>query len=121
MRLLDSNIFIYAYRLQTTQLLSLLSDTASHVSEMTRLEVLGYHKFLPAEQLFLEQAFAKITILDIDKAIVDKAIGLRQQRKMSPGDAIHAATALLNNLELYTRNVADFSWINGLKVVNPIP
>jgi toxin FitB len=41
-------------------------------------------------------------------------------RKMSPGDAIIAATALHFNLAIYTRNVSDFNWITGLSVVNPI-
>ncbi len=59
--------------------------------------------------------------LGIDKAIIDKAIELRQQKKLSAGDAIHAATALIHQLEFYTRNTADFAWIPGLKVVNPLP
>ncbi|MBK9017493.1 MAG: PIN domain-containing protein [Saprospiraceae bacterium] len=73
------------------------------------------------EKDYLERVFKKKSPLPITPAIIDKAIELRQQRKMSAGDAIHAATALMNNLELNTRNVADFSWIEGLQVVNPIP
>lgn len=38
---------------------------------------------------------------------------------MSLGDAIIAATAHLNNLELLTRNTNDFSHIPGLHLVNP--
>jgi hypothetical protein len=36
------------------------------------------------------------------------------------GDALIAATALVHNLELVTHNVADFSWIAGLRVVDPM-
>ncbi len=39
---------------------------------------------------------------------------------MKLGDSIVAATAVLNGLELYTRNVDDFNKIPGLRVVNPI-
>ncbi len=122
MRLLDSNILIYASKIEFEDiLLPLVVDPKSLVSEITRLESLGYRGLHPMEKDYLEKAFKKKTPLPITEAIIDKAIELRQQRKMSAGDAIHAATALLHNLELNTRNVADFNWINGLKVVNPIP
>jgi toxin FitB len=39
---------------------------------------------------------------------------------MSLGDAIIAATALLHDLEIYTHNVADFTWISGLIVIDPL-
>jgi predicted nucleic acid-binding protein len=46
---------------------------------------------------------------------VNLAIGLRQQRKMSLGDALIAATALEHNLTLATHNEGDFSWVPGLR------
>ena len=122
MRLLDSNIFIYASQPQHLPTLApLFAASDSFASEITRLEALGYQKIASGDKLFLEETFSTMQILSIDKVIIDKAIELRQQHKMSAGDAIHAATALLNNLELHTRNTSDFSWIAGLKVVNPIP
>jgi predicted nucleic acid-binding protein len=39
---------------------------------------------------------------------------------MSLGDAIVAGTALTHKLELVTRNVRDFSWIQGLMITNPL-
>jgi len=122
MRLLDSNILIYASKVEYEDiLLPLVVDPESLVSEITRLESLGYRGLHPMEKDYLESVFKKKSPLPITEAVIDKAIELRQQRKMSAGDAIHAATALLHNLELNTRNEADFNWINGLKVVNPIP
>jgi predicted nucleic acid-binding protein len=38
---------------------------------------------------------------------------------MSLGDAIVAGTALTHKLELVTRNVRDFSWIQSLALINP--
>jgi predicted nucleic acid-binding protein len=38
---------------------------------------------------------------------------------MSLGDSIIAGTALVYNLTIVTRNVADFSWMTELKVFNP--
>lgn len=99
----------------------LIADPQSFVSEITKLESLGYHRISKNDKLYLEATFQKMTVLSINAAIIQKAIELRQQRKMSAGDAIHAATVLLHNLEPNTRNEADFNWITGLKVVNPIP
>jgi predicted nucleic acid-binding protein len=58
--------------------------------------------------------------MPINEAVIDKVIELRQQFKMKSNDSIIAATALLNNREVYTRNVDDFKHITGLTVINPI-
>jgi len=39
---------------------------------------------------------------------------------MSLSDAIIAATALEHDLTLVTRNLKDFEWIEGLKLLNPV-
>ncbi len=48
------------------------------------------------------------------------AVSLRQSRKMSLGDALVAATALVFGRELLTRNVKDFAGVPGLVVVDPL-
>jgi len=45
---------------------------------------------------------------------------LKQQRKISLGDAIIAATALEHSLQLVTRNSKDFAWIDELRMLNPM-
>lgn len=52
--------------------------------------------------------------------IIEIAIQLKQSRKMSLGDSVIAATALIHDLELYTHNVSDFAGIEGLRIVDPI-
>ncbi|WP_460984878.1 PIN domain-containing protein [Spirosoma fluminis] len=52
--------------------------------------------------------------------LLDKATELRKQQKMSLGDCLIAATALLNGLDLYTNNTNDFTHISGLTVINPL-
>jgi hypothetical protein len=49
-----------------------------------------------------------------------EAIRLRQSRSIKLGDSIIAATALCHGLTLATRNTADFDWIDGLKLLNPV-
>ncbi len=51
---------------------------------------------------------------------MDEALKLKKQRKMGVCDAIIAATAILYDLELITRNTKDFEAIKGLRVSNPL-
>jgi len=46
---------------------------------------------------------------------------MRQQRKMSVGDSIIAATAILHKLTLVTANTDDFQWIPDIQLLNPLP
>ncbi|HEU4885693.1 MAG TPA: type II toxin-antitoxin system VapC family toxin [Longimicrobium sp.] len=59
-------------------------------------------------------------VLPITDLIAREAVRLRQQRKMALGDSIVAGTALVHGRTLVTRNVADFQWISGLKLLNPL-
>jgi toxin FitB len=120
MNLLDSNILIYAPQPAYTHIRHLLSAPNSCVSEITMLEVLGYHKLTYSEKYYYEVLFANIQIINIDRSIILKAVELRQANKMSIGDAIQAATAIINNYNFYTRNINDFDWISGLNIINPI-
>ena len=56
----------------------------------------------------------------IDQPVLERAVGLRQRRKMSLGDAMIAATAMAHGLSLATRNLADFEWIAGLTTLEPL-
>ena len=72
------------------------------------------------EESLQRQFFSASTMLPIDQDVLDEAVSLCQQRRMSLGDALVAATALVNHLPLVTHNVADFAWINDLTVVDPL-
>jgi predicted nucleic acid-binding protein len=120
MKLLDSNILIYAPQPAYRYLLPLLVDPNCFVSEITRLEVLGFYRLTASEKDYYERVFNQITLLPVTKEVITLAIEYRQNRKMSIGDSIHAATAFLYDLELQTRNVSDFSASSGLRVNNPI-
>lgn len=120
MKLLDSNILIYAPQPSFSHLLPMLVDPECLVSEFSRLEVLGYNNLTSKEKAYYERVFRQKTVLPLTKEIIDQAIQFRQNRKMSAGDAILAATAVLYRLELVTRNLTDFSHIPGLKLNNPV-
>jgi hypothetical protein len=120
MRLADSNILIYAAKPKFPQLKELLKENDIAVSELTRLEVLGYHQITEDAKTFFNAVFSIVTILPINKGVVDKAIELRQAKNMKIADSIIAATSLLHCNGLITRNTDDFKNIAGLTLHNPI-
>lgn len=120
MILLDSNIIIYAAKPEFAYLRPLLSDPANSVSAFSMLEVLGYSRLVAIDKAFFEAAFGILQVHEIDRAILEQAILIRQQKSTSPGDALVAATALRFSLTLYTRNVSDFDWVSKLNVHNPV-
>jgi predicted nucleic acid-binding protein len=117
--LVDSNILIYAAQPVHVQLRQFIADHAPAVSAVSYVEVLGYHQLDDEERQYLEEFFRLAQVLPLSQAVLDQAVALRQQRKMSLGDALVAGTALVHSLTLVTRNVEDFQWIEGLSLLNP--
>jgi predicted nucleic acid-binding protein len=120
--LLDSNILIYAAQTQHDDLrrwIASLRPTPA-VSAISYVEVLGYHRLTDRERVMLEGSFASVLVLPISDEVLTQAVRLRQARKMTLGDALIAATALVSGRTLVTRNVKDFTWIGGLTVLDPL-
>ncbi len=119
MRLLDSNIVIYATQPANGWLRAEVLSQPFAVSQATRVEVLGWHRITPEDKNDLESFLAAGSALSVTDVIADRAIELRQQKKMSLGDAFIAATALEHDLELSTRNIDDYKHITDLRLFNP--
>ncbi len=92
--LLDSNIIIYAAQPDHTDLRQFIAQYAPAVSIISYIEVLGYHRLREPDRQFLEQFFQATEVLPLSNTVAQRAVKLRQQRKMSLGDAIIAGTAL---------------------------
>ncbi len=119
MRLLDSNIIIYATLSENEWLREWLETEPLAVSQISRVEVLGYHLLKEEERRDLAGFLDALLVIPITAEITDRAIALRQQRKMGLGDSLVAGTALEAGCELVTRNMEDFRWVEGLRVINP--
>lgn len=116
----DSNLFIYVTQPDYFYLIDWFKQYTPLASSVTQVETLGYHRLKAEDKALLEQLFDCLGCLYPTPGTFSIAIQLRQQRRMSLGDALIAATALEHRLTLATRNVSDFEWIEGLKVFNPI-
>ena len=117
--LVDSNILIYAAQPGYPQLRRFIAEHAPAVSAVSDVEVLGYHQLDAEERQYLEAFFRVAQVLPLSQAVLNQAVALRQQRKMSLGDALVAGTTLVHGRTLVTRNVEDFRWIPGLSLLNP--
>jgi hypothetical protein len=117
--LVDSNILIYAAQPAHAHLRQFIAMHAPAVSAVSYVEVLGYHQLDDEARQYLEAFFQLARVLPLSQAVLDQAVALRQQRKMSLGDALVAGTALAHGLTLVTRNIEDFQWIQGLSLLNP--
>ena len=117
--LLDTNILIYLAQPGGESLQGLISSTSPAASLISRVEALGFYRITPDEHARLDQVFAWVEVLPVTDPVAEAAILLRQSRRMKLGDALIAATALLYDLPLVTRNVGDFKHVVGLKLVNP--
>lgn len=118
--IVDSNILIYSSRPEHVSLRNLLAHPEHATSDISRLEVLGYKSLQPHEKRYFEEFFSLFRTVAITPDIIDIAIGLRQQKSMSLGDSIVAATAIQCAMPVMTRNAKDFSWISGLTVFDPL-
>lgn len=119
MMLVDSNILIYAAQPEHAGLRRFVAEHGPAVSAVSYVEVLGYHQLDEEERKYLAEFFRLARVLPLSQAVLDRAVVLRQQRKMSLGDALVAGTALSHRLTLVTRNVEDFQWIEELSLLNP--
>jgi len=97
----------------------LIAGYSPAVSALSYLEVLGYHLLTEPQRQYFEGFFQVAQVLPISQDVLSQSVALRQQRRMTLGDAIIAGTALTHELILITRNVEDFRWIAELNLLNP--
>jgi predicted nucleic acid-binding protein len=118
--LLDSNIIIYASQPAYSALRSFIRDNPVAVSAISIVEVLGYHGLSDDDRADFEAFFASARVLPVSDDVIGWGVRLRQQRRMTLGDALIAGTALAHDLTLVTRNTDDFAWVASLRLHNPI-
>lgn len=81
---------------------------------------MGYSRLQEVEKQAIAAILDSLEMLMMTETTLEIAINLRQQRKMSVGDALIAATCLEHNLSLATANHIDFEKITDLTVYNPL-
>lgn len=87
-------------------------------SAMTRLEALGYAGLTARDDQALRALLGQFEEVQVLPAVIEDAIRLRRLYRLKSPDAIIAATALLQQSELVTRNISDFQKVSGLSVLD---
>ena len=115
----DTNVVIYSCQTDGGWLTQWTGHADAAIASVTRVEALGFVEIAPAEESAIRGYLGQCLAYPLDEGVIERAIRLRQQRKMKLGDAIIAATALEFGLPLVTRNVDDFKHVAGLEIINP--
>ena len=121
--LIDTNIAIYFLdgHLPPSALpfLSVVFNQERNLSVITKIELLGW-KFPNPNKSDISYAFVdQSNLFPLSEDIVNKTIELRQRYKIKLPDAVIAATAIVHDFTLISRNDKDFSNINELSYFNP--
>jgi predicted nucleic acid-binding protein len=120
MILLDSNIIIYLRDpILGEKIANQLHGSRLHTCNIVIAEVLGYNAIEDVDAQYFEDLFATMKNHAFDDAITDKVIEIRRTVNIKLPDAIIAATALTNNLTLWTHN-DDFNDVPNLRLFDPI-
>jgi predicted nucleic acid-binding protein len=118
--LIDTNVIIDNFGNKLPEnAKNLLYSIELTLSAVTKIEVLGWKDATKGQLQPLYEFMDIANILPINEAVIEKTIDIRQTKKIALGDAIIAATALVYDLVVISRNTSDFKNIDGLKVVDP--
>ena len=120
--LVDSNVLIdyIAERFDPEKLtkLDLIFDVELNTSVISKIEVLGF-AVPEAEAVKLHNFFSIANVIGLTNEICELTILLRKSVKIKIPDAIIAATAIIHNLTLISRNLKDFKDLPDLIIKDP--
>jgi predicted nucleic acid-binding protein len=120
--LFDSNILIYHLNGQINQrggalITEGLAGTGAY-SIISKIEILGFNQ-TAAEESQARLLLSRLQEFPLTNEIVEQTIQIRKVRRLKLPDAAIAATAIVHQLPIVTRNTSDFSTIAGLNWINP--
>ena len=94
--------------------LSEIIDKEINLSVINKMELLGFSRVEHDLIAFVNYAH----ILPINDEVVNKTIDIRKIYRIKLPDAIIAATAIVHDMTVVTRDMSEFRHISGLKILN---
>jgi predicted nucleic acid-binding protein len=120
---LDTNVLIYflddALEGSVLQRVEQAMRASAKVSVMTRMEVLGWQGHTAESRARARALLDQLDEIALTSPVVERVIEIRSSVAIKLPDAIIAASAMVENLSLMTRNIADFERVPGLVLVDP--
>lgn len=98
---------------------SLLKEGQPVISAITEIELLCWKTATPKDLEVLHNFINDALVIELEPSIKFKTADLRKAHRIKLPDAIIAATALVYELPLISRNVNDFNNIPGINIINP--
>jgi predicted nucleic acid-binding protein len=93
-------------------------DNIPNVSVITKIEVLGF-PMPTADETVFRDFFNDSNVYYLTLDIVEKTIEIRKNYRLKVPDALIAATALVQDFDIISRNLSDFNRIPNLTVIDP--
>ena len=119
--LCDTDVIIEFYR-NNPDIIAELKNIGQEniaVSTITAGELI-YGAFNKKELNQIKKDLKKLTVIDIDKKTCDTFLDIMSKyvlsHKLALPDGFIAATAIANDIELYTLNIKDYKFIDGLRL-----
>ena len=118
---LDTNILIY-YAAGDHEIVNFLNQhryEIFYIPSIVVAEFLSYPLITP-EVITRFRDFTRQTIIvNLDYTIAERAAEIRRMGKLTLADAVIAASALVTNSSLITRNIRDFQKVKNLTIISP--
>jgi toxin FitB len=121
--LIDTNILIYYFAdlIPEGQILKInnIFINSFNISPITKIEFLGWKPHTEDSYKKAEQFLMQAKIISLRSSIIDKCIEIKRLYSIKLPDAVIAATAIVHDFKLVTRNVKDFESISEIQLFNP--
>lgn len=98
---------------------AILQTDSPVISAITEIELLCWKTVNENDLQTLHNFIGDTTVIELELGIKFRTAEIRKAHKLKLPDAIIAASAIVYNLSLITRNTSDFKNIEGLKLINP--
>jgi len=98
---------------------AIIAESTPCISAITEIELLCWKAPTERDAEVLKNFIDSILVIELEQPIKLRTADIRKEHKIKLPDAIIAATAIVHNLILVTRNIRDFQNVNDLKYVNP--
>jgi len=121
--LIDTNLIIYAFSAEPTpsvgEWLAQAMRESFKVSVITKIEFLGWREHTEEGYAKAVELLQSAQVYGLEESVVEKTVELRRKHRIRLPDAVIAATCLVYDLTLATRNTEDFTAIQELQLHNP--
>ena len=97
---------------------NIMQQSMPAISVITEIELLCWKTASDKDIKILEKFINKAFLFELETETKRKTAEIRKKSGLKLPDAIIAATAIVNNLQLITRDTKDFQKIEGLGIIN---